>query len=333
MFAASTGSLPIVKLLFEPPYSANDALVAPDGQIALRLAAENDHRAIVDYLPSRRAGGYLRFKTHNARSIEKIKKTLRQIAKVIKFFVWHLPKFFVWDVPKHLIVLPVVEGCKWCWANRRKIGPWCKHQFTEMPKRVAKFGKAAWKAAKKVPKAVWKAAKRTPKVIWKVIKKVSEAVREMGKALWKLLTVRIPNAIHIALKWTWEGISSLARAIGNTFLRFVSFLHTVFEAIITFLRNVTLRDIWNAFYDFLRAVFVTIPKILWSWIQNFGEASYRVMKALLGCFGELLWCIAVALMDLVVYFPKKFGIILLSVASSFAKIFSEIRVWISPKAL
>jgi predicted metal-binding membrane protein len=80
MLAASIGSLPIVKLLFEPPYSANDALVAPDGQIALRLAAENDHRAIVDYLPSRRAGGYLRFKTHHARSIERIKNALHQIA-------------------------------------------------------------------------------------------------------------------------------------------------------------------------------------------------------------------------------------------------------------
>jgi len=229
-------------------------------------------------------------------------------------------------------VLPVVRSYKWCWANRKKFGPWCKHQLTEMPKRVAKFGKAAWKMAKKVPEAVWKAAKKTPKAI----KEVSEDVRGIGKMLWKelweLLTVRIPNAILTALKWTWEGISSLARAIGNIFLRIVSFLHTVLEAIVTFLRNVTLRDIWNAFCDLLRAVFVTVPKTLWSWIQNFGEASYRIMKALLDGFGELLWCIAVELKDVVVYVPKHFGIILLSVGSSFAKAFSEIRVWISPKA-
>ena len=201
-----------------------------------------------------------------------------------------------------------------------------------MPKRVAKFGKAAWKMAKKVPKAVWEAAKKTPKVIWNAIKEISEAIREIGKALWKLLTVRIPNAILTALKWTWEGISSVARAIGDIFLRVVSFLHTVLEAIVTFLRNVTLRDIWNAFCDLLRAVFVTVPKTLWSWIQNFGEASYRIMKALLGWFGELLWCIAVGLKEVVVYVPKHFGIVLLSVGSSFAKAFSEIRVWISPKA-
>jgi hypothetical protein len=104
-----------------------------------------------------------------------------------------------------------------------------------------------------------------------------------------------PHSAHsecnsYALKWAWEGISSLARAIGDIFLRIVSFLHTVLAAIITFLRTVTLRDIWNAFCDFLRAVFVTVPKTLWSWMESFGDASYRFMKALLGWFGEALWC-------------------------------------------
>jgi hypothetical protein len=198
MLAASIGSLPIVKLLFEPPYSANDALVAPDGQIALRLAAENGHRAIVDYLPSRRAGGYLRFKTQNIRSIGQIKNALRRIADFIKFFGWYLPKFFVFDVPKHFVVLPVVRCCKWCWANRKKIGLWCKHQLTEMPKRVVEFGKAAWKMAKKVPEAIWKAAKNIPWAIWRAVKKapeviskaikeVAEIVRDIGKALWKAI--------------------------------------------------------------------------------------------------------------------------------------------------
>ena len=224
-----------------------------------------------------------------------------------------------------------------------------------MPKRVAKFGKAVWKVtkkvpeavwnvakkvpgavwrvAKKVPEAVWRVVKKTPEVLWDVIKEVSKAIREIGKELWNLLTVRIPNAISIALKWAWEGLSSFARAIGNTFLRFVSFLHTVFEAIITFLRNVTLRDIWNAFCDILRAVFVTIPKTLWSWIQTFGDVSYRIMKALLGWFGQLLWWIAFLLKELVIYIPTKLGIILLSIGASIAKLFFEIRVCVSPKAL
>ena len=332
MLAASIGSLPIVKLLFESPYCANDALVAPDGQIALRLAAENDHREIVDYLPSRRAGGYLRWKTHNARKIALIKNVLHLIVTFIKFFVWHLPKFFIWDLPKYLLVIPLVITCEWCWENKKKIGRWWKSQLLEMPKRVAKFGKAIWKVAKKVPEAVWRVSKKTPEVLWNAIKEVSKAVREIGKELWKLLTMRIPNATSIALKWTWEGLSSLARAIGNTFLRFISFLHTraVFEANITFLRNVTLRDIWNVFCDIPQAVFVTTPKTLWSWIQTFGEVSYRIAKILLGWFGQLLWWIAFLLMELVVYIPTK---LLLSIGTSTAELFFEIRVWISPKTL
>jgi hypothetical protein len=173
MLAASMGSLPIVKLLFKPPYSANDALVASDGQIALRLAAENDHRAIVDYLPSRRAGGFLRFQTHNARSIARIKRALRQIVEFIKLFLWYPPKFFVWDIPKHLLVLPVVRSCRWCWVNKKRFGLWCKHQLTEMPRRVVNFGKAAWKTAKMVRKAVWDVVKKVPKAVWNAAKKAS----------------------------------------------------------------------------------------------------------------------------------------------------------------
>lgn len=343
MLAASIGSLPVVKLLFEPPYSADDTLVAPDGQIALRLAVKSNHSAIVNYLPSCRAGGYLRFKTHHARRTLRIKEALSHIRGVIEFFIWRLPKFFVWYVPKHVVVLPVVRSCKWCWANKKRIGLWCKHQLAEMPKRVARFGKAAWKTAKKVPKAVWKAAKKvpeavwkaakkTPEVIWKAIKKVLEAIREIGKALWRLLTVRIPDAILIALKWTWEGIISLAKAIGDIPVKIVSFLHTVLVAIITLLRNATLRDIWNGFCDILRAVFVTLPQTLWSWIQNLGSAFYRIMKALLGSFGELLWSIGIILQIMFFSIPIRFGIILLNLVGSFAKALSEIIVWINPKA-
>jgi len=38
------------------------------------------------------------------------------------------------------------------------------------------------------------------------------------------------------------------------------------------------------------------------------------------------------LIDVVVYLPRKVGVVLLSIGGSFAKTFSEIRVWINPKA-
>jgi len=380
MFAASTGSLPIVKLLFEPPYSADDGIVAPDGQIALRLASAAGHRPIVEYLPSRRAGGFLRWKTHNVLAIAQMKKAFRNIALFIKFFVWEVPKFFIWSIPKHLVVLPVVRSCKWCWEHRRQFGGWCKHQITEMPKRVVRFGKWVWKGVKKIPKVikeagkeVWKGVKKIPKAIketgkkvWKGIKKIPKVIKETGKEVWKAvkkiakvigkevwkfgtqtlprwvkefaiwlwrwITVRIPKAIVVAAKWIWGGISSLGKAIWDVVLKVVSLLHTILQAVIAFLRNVTLRDIWNGFCDLLRAIFITFPATIWSWIQRFGEASYEFMKALLGWFGELLWWIVVGLKWLVLYIPAELWIVLQSLGGSIARAWSELMVWINPKA-
>ena len=346
MYAASIGSLPIVKLLFEPPYSANDALVAPDGQIALRLASAAGHRTIVEYLPARRAGGFLRWKTQNAPAIARMKAALRKIGDFIKFFVWDLPKFFVWTVPKYWVVLPVIRFSKWCWANRKKFAAWCKHQITEMPARIVRGGKWVWKGVKKIPKAI----KETGKVLWKGVKKIPKVIKEIGKELWKFgtqtlprwiknmalwfwdfITVDIPKAIVIAAKWIWSGISSFGKAAWDVIGKLVSLLHTILLAIVTFFRNLTLRDIWNGFCDLLRAIFVTFPKTLWSWIRRFGVASYEFMKALLGGFGELLWFIAVVLKDLVIYIPSKLWIVLHSLGGSIARGWSELMVWINPR--
>jgi len=347
MLAASIGSLPIVKLLFEPPYSANDALVAPDGQIALRLASAGGHRAIVEYLPSRRAGGFLRWRTHNAAAIARMKSALRKIGSFIKFFIWDLPKFFVWSIPKHGFVLPIVRLCKWCWANRKRFGCWCKHQITEMPKRVVRAGKWVGRGVKKIPKVI----KETGKAVWNVAKKIPKAIKETGKELWKfgtqtlprwiknialwlwdVITVRIPKAIVVVAKWIWSGISSLGKAAWDAVRKVASFLNTILQAIVTFLRNVTLRDIWNGFCDLLRAIFVTFPRTLWSWMQKFGEVSYEIMRALLGWFGELLWWIAYIVKWLVLYIPSKLWIVLQSLGSSIARGWSELMVWFNPKS-
>ena len=125
--------LPIVKLLFEEPYCANDRLVAPDGQIALRLAVAGGRTAVVAYLPSRRVGGFLRFKIENTANIERIRKAASEISFIFTFFVCALPQLFLWYIPKHLLVLPVVRSCKWCWGKRKEFAQWCKFQVTELP--------------------------------------------------------------------------------------------------------------------------------------------------------------------------------------------------------
>ena len=321
MFAASIGSLPLVKLLFEPPYSANDALVSPDGQIALRLASAAGHRTIVEYLPSRRAGGFLRWKTQNAPAIVRVKTAIRKIGSFIKFFIWHLPKFFVWSIPKHLVVLPVIRSSKWCWANRKKFGGWCKHQIVAMPERVVRAGKWVWKSVKETANELWKfGTQMLP--IW---------IKELALWFWDLITARIPKAIVVVAKWIWKGISSLGKAAWGIVLKMASLLHTVLQAIVTFLRNATLRDIWNGFCDILRAVFITFPTTLWSWIKRFGEASFKVMNTLFSSFGELLWWIAVGLTWLVLYIPSKLWVVLQSLGDSIARGWSELMVCINPK--
>jgi hypothetical protein len=51
--AAARGDLPMVKLLMET-YHADDALVAPDGQVAFKLAVRNEQDPVFAYLPRRR---------------------------------------------------------------------------------------------------------------------------------------------------------------------------------------------------------------------------------------------------------------------------------------
>ena len=320
MYAASTGSLPIIKLLFEAPYSANDTLVAPDGQIALRLASAAGHRTIVEYLPSRRAGGFLRWKTQHALAIERMKAPLRKIGSFIKVFVWHMPKFFFWSVPK-LVVLPVVRGCKWCSANRRKFGGWCKYQVTEMPRRIVRAGKWIWKGVKKIPKTI--------KEMWKFGTQVLP--RWLALWFWDLITVQIPKAIVVVTRWVWSGINSLGKASWGIILKMVSLLHTILQAIVTFLRNVTLRDIWNGFCDVLRAIFVSFPMTLWSWIRRFAGVSFEVMDTLFGWFGVLLWWIVIGLQWLVLYIPFKLWIVLQNLGGSIARGCSELMVWINPR--
>ncbi|KAM0334490.1 hypothetical protein ACHAQA_001519 [Verticillium albo-atrum] len=59
--AAADGRLSLVKLLRED-FGADDGLLAPDGQIALRLAAKGKHKHVVAYLPARRLGAGRRLK-------------------------------------------------------------------------------------------------------------------------------------------------------------------------------------------------------------------------------------------------------------------------------
>jgi hypothetical protein len=326
--AASLGHLVLVKLLMEQ-YGCDDSIVAPDGQIALRLAAENGHQEVADYLPPRRLGGLRRWKHTHRKALRRAMKAVRKIGVILKFFAWYVPKALLWDLPKHAVVLPISRGCKWCWKNRKGFGPWCKHQIQKVPERATKLAKWVGRGLAKIPKATKYAAKDC----WKFgTETLPRWIRKISVWLWKLVTEGLPKALGILARWIANGVVSTGKAIWNVILKTISFLSTVVEAVISFLRSVTLADIWNGFVEVLKAVFVTFPKLLLSSIKSLGKLSYKLMEALLGTIGEVLWWIGCGLGWLALYIPRQLWKILKSFGESFMKAMHEIRVWFDPKA-
>ena len=149
---------------------------------------------------------------------------------------------------------------------------------------------------------------------------------------WNLLTKRIPEAIVIVAKWIWAGISGLGKILLDLLEKTASLLHTVFSAIVSFFRGITLKDIWNGFCDVLRVIFVSAPQAVWKWIIHFAEATYKVMGKLFGDLGRCVCYVFYGILFLCMYIPAKIVEILAGVGSSMAAGFHEILVWFNPKA-
>ena len=127
MVAAAEGNLPLVKL-FHKVWGADDSLIAPDGQLALRLAAEGGHCEVVAHLPVRRGGGWRRWKTHHAVAVRRVREAARGIYWFAEVLLWRIPKFWGGTLPKYVLVLPLMKRVRWCWIHRREFGPWCQKQ-------------------------------------------------------------------------------------------------------------------------------------------------------------------------------------------------------------
>jgi hypothetical protein len=326
MVAAASGNLALAKLLLED-FHADDSIVAPDGQIALRLAADGKHREVVAYLPRRNGGEWLRWKTHHDQSIKQVLRALNKIRKFVLFFIWEVPRFFLWTVPKHVVVIPVRDGVVWAWKNRKRFGGWVKRQAIETPRRIARAGKAVWRGIKKIPVGV----KRAAQWVWKVVKKTPKAMRAVAEWLWKFVTVGIPRAVKVVALWIWKGLKAVGKAVAYVFVRLLSALHTAVMAVLDFFRNITLKDVWNGFKAVLEAVFVELPKAVWAGLKRFREVSYKVMEYLFGVTGEIIWWIVRGLLWVVQYVPEQLLKIVLWSTSSLAQGFHEILVWFNPK--
>ncbi|KAI1737369.1 hypothetical protein F4680DRAFT_211814 [Xylaria scruposa] len=309
--AAAKGNLPVVKLLMET-YHADDSLIAPDGELALRLASANGHREIVAYLPARRGGGFRRWKTRHNVAMRRAKRAAEGVYEFVKFFVYRVPKFFVWTIPKHVVVLPVVRRVKWLYAHR-----------AELPRLVMDGLKTFWEGVKAFPGKAWDFLKRIPPLM----KEVAELIRDGIVGTIK----GVPKAARIAALWVWNGVKTLMGVIGSAFDRLFSFLHTFLAAIGTFFKNITLKNVRDGFVAFVHAVFVEGPKKLWQWVLKFEDVSIKILKAMWGCFGEILGYMFWGLAATLIFVPKKLWEILVSMLRSIGYGGKEVMIWINPK--
>ncbi|KAK3693920.1 hypothetical protein B0T22DRAFT_506012 [Podospora appendiculata] len=306
MVAAARGNLALVQLLME--LGADDGIIAPDGALALRLAADNGHRDVVAFLPARRGGAFRRWKTHHAKAMLRVRKAVGKIGAFGKFFGWYVPKFLLWDLPKYVVVLPVKKGVEYCWAHKGEFGGWCVRQVCALPGRVKAAAESVWRGVVKIPGAVVR------------------CVVYLGKVVG-----RIPAAARIVGEWVWESLKKVGVVVGDVVLAAASAVHTAVMAAVDFFRTITLRDVWNGVVRVVTAVVVDLPVAVWAGVREFGEMSYAVMKALFGLCGQVLWWIARGLLWVANYVPRQLGKIVAGMGASVGKGFHEVMVWFDPK--
>ncbi|KAL7914234.1 hypothetical protein GGI35DRAFT_238030 [Trichoderma velutinum] len=310
--AAAEGKLGIVKILRE--LGADDSHIAPDGAMALRLAAENGHREIVEYLPTQRGGAWKRWKVTHEKQMRRIRRILEKIGSVFKFFFWTVPKFLLWTVPKKIITtVPktiFVTIPKEIWERRHKVMPWCKRQITKFPGRMKKAAKFAGQEMKEAGKAIQK----MPGKVWQILK-------------------RIPGALYIILSWMGKGLGKIGTAAFNVLKRVASMVHTTIQAVVSFFRAITLQDIANSLRAILRAIFIDLPKAAAYFVTTFGKTSLKVLGAVLGSFGKGIFYTLALVVFLLRWLPTKIWQLLVACGVSIGKGVEELLVWINPKRM
>ena len=364
MIAAEKGYLAIVKLLFNPPCNADGGLCAPDGQIALRLASENGHREIVQFLPAVRKGGWGRFKHQHATSVYRviqITDTLRIIGAVLFYYI---PKAVLYQLPKWIaqqlfklvkwVVLVEIPYCGRAIArNTIRGASYMKNEFPGLTKRATKAaGKAIWnfftttlpKATVAFGKYTWKvvsvdipnAAVETAKFLWKCFsnylpRAIKATAKAVGRFLWSLITEWFPAFC----KAVGHGLVALSRGTWELLVRglsvIASFIHSVFTAIFTLLRSISLKDIWNGFVRILEWLFVDVPKAIWKGVLALHVAVGKGLRKVFGWMGTVIVYLYMACVVCLLHVPARLGEALVEYSKVVGRGFKEILVWFNPK--
>ncbi|KAF8421206.1 hypothetical protein EV426DRAFT_219094 [Tirmania nivea] len=377
MIAAEKGYLPIVKLLFNPPCNADHTLCAPDGQIALRLAAENGHREIVDFLPSLRKGGFRRVKYAHATSVYRIKQTTEVARLVAMCLVWHIPKALLYKFPKwiakiafrivrHVVTKSVPKAAKATWRGMVKSGRYVRD---DLPGAISRKIKGSGRAIKKlVTVAIPKAAKATGNFFWNFTIWIPKAIKQLCKFTRNLLMwcIRFPpecaRILYAIVLTIWElikligwlikklvidwfptfceavakGLKAFATGSWDILLRglraIASLVHTIFESIISLFRRASLRDIWSAFVQVFKWVFVEVPVGIGKVLKAVYRDVVKGVEKIFGWWGKVMVFLWEALVYVVLYFPEKLGAAFVEYFKVLVRAGKEVFVWFNPKS-
>lgn len=238
-YAAESGRLAVVKVLVEE-CGADDGLVAPDGALALRLAADNGHREIVDYLPARRGGGWRRWRVKHEKQMRRIDKSARKIERFLYYVLVAPPELLLWHLPR------------WAWENRARIGGWMKRTMAGIPKVLTKV----------------------PKYTWKAIKAVPEICEDAAEAMWRIVC-GVPKVLELIFRWIQAGLVRVGQAVASSAKKIASVVHMAVCAVLLFLQRVTIRDIGRGLVVAAHSVFVDLPTASFKFVLDAGEVMYK----------------------------------------------------------
>jgi hypothetical protein len=277
--------------------------------MTLRLAAMNGHREIVEYLPARRGGSWLRWKTAHAAEMKRVRRALRSILTFIRILVWDIPKCLVYDIPAYI--------GKAVWRRRHRAAAWCK----KLPSRAKRF-------VLELPTRLKHGAQN----VWKGVKKIPHFLKRGAQALWRFIKA-IPGVIKIFLLWMGRGVKSVGEALFSVLARVVSLLHTAISAVLSFFRSITLKDVWDGFCDVLRTIFVDMPQAIFDVLLSFVKMTYEVMKSLFGCLGWVLWCIGAGILEFITYLPRMVWACFAAIGRSVRRAYQEVMAYLDPKRM
>ena len=292
MAAAYQGSLPLVKLLFHD-LEADDSVVAPDGAIALRLAVAGRHTEIIALLPSRRTGGWRRFKHSHRKAWRRIKKAGYALYRFSRFIVWDTPKLIIWTIPKFFL-----------WDLPREWLPYLADELWDaikaIPGLMARFGEQLRETIAAIPGAVAQFVKRLPELgrqLWVAItewvKQVGQFVKrlpELGRRLWVAITEWVKRVGHLLWEWTKQTAQLVWDAIREIPSLCATFLRACWDVIVACSRwiwTLVTKTIPHALAETARFIFrilTSTAKFLWQLLKDIVSLFHTLITAIITRF-------------------------------------------------